>query len=58
MELKELTADHPRARGSQDGGDGAAGVCSQGGKVKGEANEQDSSPNRTEYPAQHLPRET
>ena len=42
--------DHPRARGSQDGRDGAAGVCSQGGKVKGERNEQDSSPNHTGDP--------
>ena len=43
-------ADHPWARGSQDGRDGAAGVCSQGGKEKGEGNEQDSSPNHAGDP--------
>ena len=38
-------ADHPWARGSEDGRDGTAGVCSQGGKAKGEGDEQDSSLN-------------
>ena len=42
--------DHPRATGSQDGGDVIAGVCSQGGKAKGKGNEQDSSPNHARYP--------